>query len=133
MLRYILIILGTFSLTLGLIGIVTPGLPTTPFLLLTAFLYGKASPKLYKKVLNHKVTGSYIKRVDRGLSWKAKLFSISFMWVMISFSVFVVFSENKKMQIILLGLGAIGTIAQLIVFGRKKLSEKKAKEVCEKE
>lgn len=104
----------------GLIGIVTPGLPTTPFLLLTAFLYAKSSPRLHKKLLEHKITGSYINRVNGGLSLKMRLFSICFMWVMISFTAFFVFKDNATMQLLMLGLGVIGTIAQLIVLGKKK-------------
>ncbi|MFO8055489.1 MAG: DUF454 family protein, partial [Bacteroidales bacterium] len=40
------IFLGTVSLFLGVLGIILPGLPTTPFLLLTAALYVKSSDKL---------------------------------------------------------------------------------------
>lgn len=125
MLKYIYIIGGSISLALGLIGIVTPGLPTTPFILLTAFLYGKSSPQLYKKLVEHELTGAYINRVSKGLSLKARLFSIALMWVMISFTAFVVFKNNFTMQIVMLGLGAIGTIAQIIVLGRRKSPDKK--------
>lgn len=120
MLKYIYIILGTISMLLGLLGIITPGLPTTPFLLLTAFLYAKGSPRLHKKLVEHKITGAYINRVSGGLSLRARIFSIAFMWVMISFTAFFVFKENQTMKFVMLGLGCIGTVAQLIVLRKRK-------------
>ena len=66
--RYICIILGSITFVLGTIGIILPILPTTPFYLLTAFLWVKGSKRfsdwflnsnLYKKHMNtfarHKV------------------------------------------------------------------------------
>ncbi len=119
MLKYIYLILGLISLALGLLGIVTPGLPTTPFLLLTAFLFAKSSPKLHQWLLDNKITGQYINRVNTGFSLKARLYSIAFMWCMICFTTFIVF-EDWKYRFIMLGLGVIGTIAQLIVLRKRK-------------
>lgn len=119
MLKAIYITLGSLTLLLGLLGIITPGLPTTPFLLLTAFLYARSSPKLYKKLLDHKITGKYIKRVNNGLSVKARIISIAIMWCMVCFSAFVIF-RTQTMQYVMLGLGCIGTIAQLIVLRKRK-------------
>lgn len=126
--KYIYIVLGTLSMAIGLIGIVTPGLPTTPFLLLSAFLYSKSSPRLHRKLLEHKITGAYLNRVNGGLSLKAGLFSIALMWVMICISAFVVFKNNPTMQYVMLGLGIIGTVAQLIVLRKRRLKEEKCDE-----
>ena len=52
--KYLFIILGLISLGLGLLGIVTPGLPTTPFILLTGVLFAKSSPRLHQKLLDNK-------------------------------------------------------------------------------
>lgn len=121
MLKYVYLILGIITLSLGLIGIVTPGLPTTPLMLLTAFLFAKSSPRLHQKLLDHKLTGRYIKKVNSGLSLKARLIYISIMWCMVCFSAFVVFSGT--MRYVMLGLGVIGTIAQLIVLRKRKPKE----------
>ncbi|SHF71654.1 YbaN family protein [Dysgonomonas macrotermitis] len=118
--KYIFIICGTISLALGLLGIITPGLPTTPFILLTGFLYAKSSPKLYKKLEDNKVTGMYLKRLQNGLGWKARLASISLMWVMICITAFWVFEDGSTMRYVMLGLGGIGTIAQLIALRKRK-------------
>ena len=117
--RYIYVALGLITLSLGLLGIVTPGLPTTPFVLLTAFLFAKGSPRLHQKLLNHKLTGRYLNRVNEGLGAKGLIISISFMWFMIFFTAFAVF-DYGTMRFVMLGLGVIGTISQIIVLRRKK-------------
>lgn len=119
MLRLIFISLGIISLTIGLIGIVTPGIPTTPFILLTAYLFTKSSPKLLEKLKANKITSRYLNRVNGGLSVKEKLISIGLMWCMVCFSAFVIF-DYGKWRFIILTMGLIGTIAQLIVLRRKK-------------
>jgi Uncharacterized protein conserved in bacteria len=118
--KYIFISCGTISLILGLCGLFTPGLPTTPFILLTGTLYAKSSPKLYKRLENNKLTGRYLKRMENGFSWKFRLFSIFFMWVMVCLTAFLIFDAENKMRYIMLGLGVIGTIAQLIALRKRK-------------
>ncbi len=118
MLKYIYITLGMITLGLGLLGIVTPGLPTTPLIMLTAFLFAKSSPKLHQRLLEHRITGRYLKRINNGLSLRARIISISIMWVMVCFSAFVIF--HGVMRWVMIGLGIIGTIAQLIVLRKRK-------------
>jgi uncharacterized membrane protein YbaN (DUF454 family) len=122
--RYLYITLGLITLSLGLLGIVTPGLPTTPFILLTAFLFAKGSPKLYQKLLDNKLTGRYIRKVNVGFSIKGIAISIGIMWCMVCFTAFVVFRNNETMRFVMLGLGTIGTVAQVIVLRKKKKRER---------
>ena len=122
MLKYLYILLGSVALFLGIVGIFTPGLPTTPFILLTGFFYARSSPKLYGKLENNKITGSYLKRVKGGLSLKYRLVSIVLMWVMISFTTFVIFQDKQKLQYLMLALGVVGTISQLVFLKKRKLS-----------
>lgn len=117
--KYTFITLGTISLVLGLLGLFTPGLPTTPFILLTGALYAKSSPELYKRLEENKLTGKYLKRMETGLSWKARLFSIALMWCMVSITAFWVFDAESKMRYIMLGLGVVGTVAQLIALRKR--------------
>lgn len=48
------------SLLLGLIGVVLPGLPTVPFILLAAFAAGKGWPQLEARLLAHSRYGPVI-------------------------------------------------------------------------
>ena len=80
--KTVCIILGTVSLALGIIGIFLPLLPTTPFLLLTAALYFRGSPRLYQWLLNHKCLGPYIRnfRENKAIPLRAKIISLLLMW-----------------------------------------------------
>jgi uncharacterized membrane protein YbaN (DUF454 family) len=92
MYRVLLIILGSLSLALGIIGIFLPILPTTPFLLLSATLYFRSSPKLYNWLLNQKQIGPYIRhfREHKAIPLRAKIISISMIWVTLLYCTFTV-------------------------------------------
>lgn len=81
--RYILAFLGTVSLMLGVVGIFIPLLPTTPFLLLSAALYFRSSPRLYGWLLEHKHLGPYIKnfRENKAIPLRVKIVSVTLVWV----------------------------------------------------
>jgi len=120
--KFLLILLGTISLALGVLGIFVPGLPTTPFLLLTAALYMRSSQKLYNKLIGNKYVGPYV--VDfyqkKGMTLKEKVRALSLMWGMIFISTFF-FIENKNIDLIVIGVGLIGTLVMGFVV---KLSKK---------
>ena len=88
--KTICIILGTVSLALGIIGIFLPLLPTTPFLLLTAALYFRGSPRLYQWLLNHKHFGPYIRnfRENKAIPLRAKIISLLLMWGTMIYCIF---------------------------------------------
>lgn len=54
------IALGGLALAVGAIGVVLPVLPTTPFVLLAAFCFAKASPKLAARLETHAIFGPII-------------------------------------------------------------------------
>lgn len=111
MIRLIFIIAGTFFLILGIIGIVVPGLPTTPFLLLTAGLYVRSSDRLYQKLVRNKYVGTYISQwqENRTLTGKTKLVSLALMWTMILISAFLE-ADKLILQIVMVFIGIIGTL-----------------------
>ncbi len=80
--KYIFTFLGSLSLVLGIIGIFVPMLPTTPFLLLTAALYFRSSPKLYEWLMNHPQLGTYIRnfRENRAIPLRVKVVSVTLVW-----------------------------------------------------
>ena len=112
MLKIVLIILGTISLFFGILGIFIPGLPTTPFILLTAGLYVRSSEKLYNRLITNKYLGSFISnfRKNKGLSLQTKLYSILLMWTMISISAYF-FMDKLVPKLALAAAGIVGTVA----------------------
>ncbi len=59
-LRALLTIVGTVFVSLGIVGIFIPILPTTPFLLLAAACYAKSSQRFYHWLLSNRWFGAYI-------------------------------------------------------------------------
>lgn len=58
--RTVLVILGSINVALGVAGIILPLLPTTPFLLLAAFLFAKSDDRMHDWLLGHSKLGPYI-------------------------------------------------------------------------
>lgn len=58
--RALWIVAGWVALALGAIGAVLPVLPTTPFVLLAAFAFGRGSPRLRKWLVDHRHFGPVI-------------------------------------------------------------------------
>lgn len=114
--KTVCIILGTVSLALGIIGIFLPLLPTTPFLLLTAALYFRGSPRLYQWLLNHKCLGPYIRnfRENKAIPLRAKIISLLLMWGTMVYRIFflIPLTEIK----IVLFLVAVGVTWHILSF-----------------
>ncbi|MTI67169.1 MAG: DUF454 domain-containing protein [Firmicutes bacterium] len=112
--KIILIILGSISIALGIIGIFLPLLPTTPLLLLGASCYVKSSNSLYNWLINNKYLGSYIKnyRLGRGIPKKTKIIAISTLWLTIGYS--AIFIVPLLLIKILLFFIAIGVTIHLL-------------------
>lgn len=92
--KTILIIAGSIFVGLGILGIILPLLPTTPFLLLGAACYIRGSSKFYNWLINNKWLGGYIKyyREGKGIPKKTKIIAVSTLWISIGFSLVFIIS-----------------------------------------
>ncbi len=90
--RAALVTVGLASLVLGIVGIVLPILPTTPFLLLSAACFLRGSRRLYTWLMNHRHLGSFIRnyRDRRALTARSKVTALLLLWLTISYSACVV-------------------------------------------
>ena len=76
-------ILGLISLGLGILGAFLPVLPTTPLLLLAAFLFLRSTRKLYDWLLNHPKMGPYITNFikHKAIPLRVKVIAVSTLWL----------------------------------------------------
>lgn len=100
---------GTVSLVLGLIGVLLPGLPTTPFVLLAAACYARASPRLHRWMLEHRWIGPLLRdwEANRSLTRRTKTLAVGSMLLMVSFSIWS-FHGRWIAQAVLVVLGVVG-------------------------
>ena len=72
--RGLLVIAGSACLLLGIVGIMVPVLPTTPFVLLAVACYSRSSPRLAEWLETHPRFGPTLRawRNERAISGKAK-------------------------------------------------------------
>ena len=82
------IIAGTITLVLGTLGRFVPLLPTTPFYLLTAWLYMRGSDRMYNAAMKNKYFGRIVRdfMVDKSISTRTKVVTVSMLWGTITFS-----------------------------------------------
>lgn len=86
------IILGGISLALAILGIFLPVLPTTPLLLLTAWLWMRSSDRLYRWLITHPKMGPYIQdfQIHRSIPLHVKVTAIAMLWLTIGISIYIV-------------------------------------------
>lgn len=119
--RIFLITIGAITLVLGILGIFLPMLPTTPFLLISAAVWVKASPELYDWLIHHRVFGEYIRnfREYRAIPLRVKIISVSLVWLTIGYCIFAVVDAWWWAQVLMFLL-AVGISWHILSFATLK-------------
>lgn len=88
--------IGVVMLILGGIGVVLPILPTTPFVLVAAFAFGKGSPRLRKWLMESPIFGPMITdwETHGAIARKYKILACSLMLTSFLASVYVGFAAH---------------------------------------
>jgi len=107
--RALLVSAGVISLGLGLLGVVLPGLPTTPFVLLAAACFARASPRLHRWLTQHRFLGPMVRdwEAHRSLPLRVKWIATTMMLGMVLLSAWQ-FAGRPWLQGALLVLGLVG-------------------------
>lgn len=110
--RTLYISLGTLCVALGALGVVLPGLPTTPFLLAASWLFYRSSPRLQEWLISSRL-GVYIRSYEErgGMRKVTKALVVLFMMAMVICSI-IFFIHNAVADWV---VGIAGTIGSLIV------------------
>lgn len=71
---------------LGMLGVFVPLFPTTPFLLLAAYLYARSSDRLYRGLLSNRLVGDYLHCYDEGrcMTGRHKAVTLGFLWTILA-------------------------------------------------
>jgi uncharacterized membrane protein YbaN (DUF454 family) len=121
--RYLFAFLGVICVILGVIGRFVPLMPTTPFLLLAAYLFSKSSPKMHKLLLENKVFGKYISNYlnNKPIPIWQKIISISLLWLGMGSSIYILDLPFWLMVLLIfIGLAVSTHIATLGKFRLRK-------------
>jgi hypothetical protein len=113
--RIMWIVAGTFFLITGLVGIVIPLLPTTPFLLLAAACYLRGSRRMYDWLLGNRIFGKYLKNYyeKRGVPTRVKIGSVIFLWCTIGVSMILIDDLVIRIVLVMVAAGVTLHIAFL--------------------
>ena len=108
--RYFLIAFGWFNVAVGAVGIVVPGLPTTPFLLVAAWAFSRSSPRFQHWLRNHRRLGPPVRdwQDHRAIPVKAKVLAVAMMSASLAYIVFFVANDwvlPTVVGLIMLGAG----------------------------
>jgi len=87
---------GIVCLGLGGLGVIVPGLPTTPFMLLAAACFARSSERFFNWILNHRTFGKLVRRfrAGKGVPMKIKVLGASVSSVFVTFAVFFAMPQH---------------------------------------
>lgn len=109
--RWLLVFIGTLALSVGAIGVLVPGLPTTPFVLIAGACYIRSSARLYHWLITNRIFGPVLAtwQAERGMTWRTKIITLALVWIMLgSAALFLV--ESLFMRLVLLSIAGTKTV-----------------------
>ncbi|MES9903893.1 MAG: YbaN family protein [Sedimenticola sp.] len=119
--KSLLLLAGWVSLATGVVGIFLPLLPTTPFLLLSAWCFSRSSVRLHSWLLNNRYFGGVVKRWEEGRSMERRVKIRALFLVAVTFGVTLLWVPLEP--VIRIGL-ALLAVALVVMLYRVPESEK---------
>jgi uncharacterized membrane protein YbaN (DUF454 family) len=125
--KAVLVVVGTLSVGLGVLGIFLPLLPTTVFLLLAAACYARSSDRFYRWLVHHRWLGTYIRNhyEGRGMRRRDKIVTLVALWIGIGVTaIWSVEALWIRMLLLAIASGVTWHVAALKVFDETRSSSK---------
>lgn len=104
LIKFFYILIGFFSMGLGILGIFLPVLPTVPFLLLSSFCFAKGSKRFHNWFTNTNIYKKHLENFDknRTMTLKSKIGLLLFSSTMMAYPIIKLQNLHIKIFLILL-------------------------------
>lgn len=130
--KVVLIILGFISMGIGIIGIVVPILPTTPFLLLASFFFAKGSKRFHDWFISTKIYKKYLESFvkSKAMTLKNKLTILLPVSLMLIITFIFVNNLHARIVLVILFIGKyLYFFTQIKTIAKEETEIKKNKEM----
>ncbi len=105
--KKLLIILGWFFVLVGIVGILLPILPTTPFMIIALALFAKSSPRWHQMLLNNPLFGRALRQWEASKTVSRRSKYRALLLVLISFSISILILHDRLALQVMLATFAI--------------------------
>jgi len=125
--RTLLLVGGSLALLLAVIGAILPVMPTTPFLLLSAYCYARSSERCHSWLTTNRLFGRYVSQMAQGrrMSLPIKTALIASSWATATISALLL-APNLPLKIV--GLSTAAAMSAYIVLqGRRRVLPERAR------
>ena len=110
--RWGLAVLGVLAVSMGALGVVVPGLPTTIFLIIASWCFTKSCPWLEQKLIRNKFFRPFLVFMEPGarMPMRAKVIANAMMWLAIAASCGVFIASGQWLIAVpVIAAGAVGS------------------------
>ena len=117
---------GFLAVTLAIIGVFIPSLPTVPFLLVALFCFERSSKKYHDMIMNNKYFGPVLQDYysGKGLTLSVKIKAILFLSCGMIFSIYKIQNLHARIALAIVWLGVV---IHIILLKTKKTKNKSNK------
>ena len=109
--RSLWFLLGILFVAIGSLGVMLPGLPTTPFMLLAAACFARSSKRFYAWLITNPLFGEAVQRyrAGHGLRPRVKLIAACLAGLFMSYAaLFGISAEQVLLRVTVAAVGAFG-------------------------
>jgi uncharacterized membrane protein YbaN (DUF454 family) len=115
--RVTLASIGVLCVGLGAAGAVTPGLPTTVFLIIASGCFTKSCPWLEERLLRNRLFRPYLRYLDgEPMPTRARVFSIGAIWLFSGLSLAILHTRDVLPTLVAAAIISAALIGSLFVW-----------------